>query len=143
MVSQLRRKLLLYQITAIFSVIFALAGFSYNVWRMEASETNNNIRTACFEMLTELAALEQLVFTAVYDKDLKEGSPRKGWVKVGLLNDLSALVSGGVELKAQRLKSVWAEDWSSMIEDPKATQRIIDAADAVRMEIKSVLASLD
>jgi hypothetical protein len=79
----------------------------------------------------------------VYDKDLKEGSPRKGWVKVGLLNDLSVLVSGGVELKAQRLKSVWAEDWSSMIEDPKATQRIIDAADAVRMEIKSVLASLD
>lgn len=139
----LRRKLLLYQTTAIFSVIFALAGFSYNVWRMEVSERNSNIRTACFEMLAELAAFEQLVFTAVYDKDLKEGSPRKGWVRVGLVNDLSVLVSDGVRHKAQRLQSVWAENWGSMVQDPKATQRIIDAADGVRMEIKAVLASLE
>jgi hypothetical protein len=47
----------LYSMTLFLSVIFALVGFSYNVWRMEASEQNNNIRTACFEMLLELSAL--------------------------------------------------------------------------------------
>ena len=46
--SKTKNKLQLYQLTVIFSVLFALVGFSYNVWRMEVSEQNNNIRTACF-----------------------------------------------------------------------------------------------
>ena len=41
---------------------------------MEVSENNNNIRTASFEMLINLSSLEQLVYSAYYDNDLKEGN---------------------------------------------------------------------
>lgn len=143
MSSRLSRKLVFYQITAIFSVAFALTGFSYNVWRMEVTESNSNIRTASFEMLTELAALEQLVYTAVYDNDLDEGSPRKGWVKVGLIADLSVLTGYSVEDKASHLKQVWSENWSTMTSNKVSTEAIVQAIDSVRSEIKTVLESLD
>ena len=77
------RRVNLYKVTIVLSVLFTLVGFSYNVWRMEVSEKNNNIRTASFEILINLSSLEQLVYAAYYDDDLKEGNPRKGWVTVG------------------------------------------------------------
>ena len=137
------KKLLLYQMTAVFSVLFALAGFSYNVWRMEISEKNNNIRTACFEILIELASLEQLIYTAVYDGDLKEGSPRKGWVKVGLVNDLSTTVSKEVQDKAEALRTTWAGNWDAMLSDPSSAEKIVRAIDDMRSDIKKVLVSLE
>lgn len=142
MSSRLATKLVIYQATAIFSVLFALTGFSYNVWRMEVTESNNNVRTASFEMLTELAALEQLVYTAVYDNDLAEGSPRKGWVKVGLVGDLSVLTGESVERKAADMKKLWSEHWQSMTTSTASTDAIVQAIDAVRSEIKTVLESL-
>ena len=136
-------KLHLYQATVIFSVLFALVGFSYNVWRMEVSEQNNNIRTACFEILLELSSLEQLVYTAHYDGDVKEGSPRKGWVKVGLVADLSALTTRSVENEAAALKNVWGAHWNFMAKDKDSVDQIVGAIDAVRVEIKQVLSSLE
>lgn len=71
-------KLKLYYLTAIFSLIFSLLGFSYNAWRMEVSEDNSNIREAAFEVLKELGELEQIVYALHYDHDQTSGSPRKG-----------------------------------------------------------------
>lgn len=136
-------KLHLYQATVIFSVLFALVGFSYNVWRMEVSEENNNIRTACFEILLELSSLEQLIYTAHYDGDIKEGSPRKGWVKVGLIADLSVLTNNSVEAQAAILKKVWAAHWSTMINNQDSVDQIVNTIDSVRSEIKLVLISLE
>lgn len=133
----------IYQYATIFSVLFALVGFSYNVWRMEVTERNSNTRTASFEMLTELAALEQLVYTAVYDGDLVEGSPRKGWVKVGLIEDLSILTAAPVVAAAAGLKDTWATNWSTMVENKASTERIVAAIGEVRARIKTVLRSLD
>ena len=141
--TQILNKLRLYQLMVIFSVLFALIGFSYNVWRMEVSEQNNNNRTACFEMLLELSSLEQLVYIAHYDGDVKEGSPRKGWVKVGLIADLSVLTTESVEEQAAILKKVWADHWSTMHNDKKSIDQIVNAIDSVRAEIKRVLSSLD
>lgn len=62
-------------------LVFAVIGFSYNAWRLESSEKNNNVRLAAFTVITELAQLEQLVYAAHYDQDPVNGSPRKGWVK--------------------------------------------------------------
>ena len=70
-------KLHLYQLTVIFSVLFALLGFTYNVWRMEVTEENSNIRTASFEVLLTLSSLEQLVYSAHYDGDEQEGNPHE------------------------------------------------------------------
>ena len=141
--SHIPKKFYYYQATVIFSVLFALLGFSYNVWRMEVSEENNNIRTACFEMLLELSALEQLIYTAHYDGDTKEGSPRKGWVKVGLIADLSVLASASVQRQAAGLKQVWTEHWSTMVTNKDSIDNIVAAIDSVRSEIKQVLRALD
>ena len=62
-----------YQATAIFSVLFALAGFSYNVWRMEVSEANAAKREAAFEIMLQLAELEHEVYAAHYDQDTVVG----------------------------------------------------------------------
>ena len=138
----LRRKLFLYQITTAFAILFALVGFSYNVWRMEISEENNSIRLACFEVLTELAALEQVIYAAHYDQDVREGSPRKAWVKVGLIRDLSTLTAKSVEMEAGRLHKIWSENWDAIVENENTVAKVIDAIDAVPMEVQYVLKTL-
>jgi len=140
--NQLDKRLHLYQITVIFSVLFALVGFSYNVWRMEVSEENNNIRTACFEMLLELSSLEQLVYSAHYDNDIKEGSPRKGWAKVGLIKDLSALTTDSIAKNVVLLNDVWAMHWGTMASQRESADQIVAAIDTVRVDIKRVMRTL-
>jgi hypothetical protein len=137
------RQLQLYQLTVIFSVLFSLLGFSYNVWRMEVTEENSNIRTACFEVLLELASLEQLVYSAHYDGDLIEGNPRKGWVKVGLVGDLSVLTTHSIVIQAESLKSVWSDNWHTMFKNRESVDKIVTAIDSTRYEIKEVLNSLE
>jgi len=137
------KKLHLYQVTVIFSVIFALLGFSYNVWRMEVSEENNNIRTACFEMLINLSSLEQLIYAAHYDDDIKEGNPRKGWVTVGLILDLSVLTNNAVIQESATLKSIWSTHWKTMPTSNDSVKKMVQAIDSVRAEIKQLLNSLE
>ncbi|MGV0035820.1 MAG: hypothetical protein ACNYPE_12990 [Candidatus Azotimanducaceae bacterium WSBS_2022_MAG_OTU7] len=47
------------------------------------------MRDASFQILTELAEFEQVIYFNHYDGDKVSGSPRLGWVKLGLVNDLS------------------------------------------------------
>ncbi len=137
------RKFYLYQITVIFSMFFSLLGFSYNVWRMEVTEENSNIRMACFEILLELSSLEQLVYAAHYDGDIIEGNPRKGWVKVGLVADLSVLTTKSVESQSASLKSVWSETWHKMSDSRESVDQLVSSIDSTRFEIKQVLSSLE
>jgi len=137
------KNLHIYQLSVIFSVLFALAGFSYNIWRMEVTEENSNIRTACFELLLELAALEQLIYTAHYDGDLQEGSPRKGWVAVRLIADLSAITDSSIENTALILKESWSNNWHTMASNPDTVDKLVEDIDLVRQEIKQVLNSLE
>lgn len=140
---QLKTKLKNYYFTAIFGVFFAVVGFSYNTWRMEVSEDNNNIRTAAFEMLLVLAEFEQVIYAAHYDQDKENGNPRLGWVKVGLAYDLSMLVGSSVEQKVIELREVWQQTWSTVAASREDTDRLVDAISEVREEIKSVLQSLE
>lgn len=140
---ELENKLKAYYMTAIFSIVFAVVGFSYNAWRLELSEDNNNIRSASFKVLTVLAELEQIIYAAHYDKDVKEGSPRKGWVKVGLIVDLSSLISDSSEERAQKLKAVWQKNWDIMMDDIDATTILVNEIDYMRSEIKLTLKELE
>jgi len=140
---QLQAKLKIYYVTAILSVCFAVIGFSYNAWRLEITEDNNNIRTAAFEVLTNLSELEQVVFYAHFDQDEVEGNPRKGWIKVGLILDLTSLVSDGSLKKAKTLKQTWSENWSHMVTDREAADSIVRDIENVRREVKITLAQLD
>jgi len=138
----LKQKLKIYYVTAIFSMVFAVVGFSYNAWRQELTEDNNNIRTASFEVLTNLAELEQTVFYAHYDQDVVEGNPRKGWVKVGLIVDLSALVSTGSLSSANKLKVTWQENWQYMSAERNAVDLIVADIENVRQQVKFALTQL-
>lgn len=133
----------MYGLSLIFSILFAVAGFSYNVWRMEVTEQNSNIRTASFEMLLVLASLEQSVYSAYYDQDLKEGSPRKGWVRVGLISDLSMMTAPSVVERAADLKNTWATHWEGISERQDSVDAVVQAIDQVRADIKGVLAALE
>ncbi len=139
----LEERMKLYYLTAILSVVFAVVGFSYNAWRLEASEHNNNVRTACFELLSDLAELEQIIYANHYDRNEVDGSPRKGWVRIGLIADLSALVSPGVAASAEQLKSMWSEVWPRVADDREVVDELVVAIDAVRTEIKHVLGNLE
>jgi hypothetical protein len=140
---ELENKLKAYYMTAIFSVVFAVVGFSYNAWRLEVTEDNSNIRSASFKVLTVLAELEQIIYAAHYDKDTIEGSPRKGWVKIGLIVDLSSLISKSSEERAQKLKTAWQKNWEVMVHDSDATTILVNEIDNVRSEIKLTLNELE
>ena len=136
----LEARLKAYYITAISGVVFALLGFSYNTWRLEVSEDNNNVRTAAFAVLNELAELEQFIYLAHYDH--ANTSPRTGWVKVGLIADLSGLISEPVKKQAQLLRESWSLRWELFAGDRAATNELVNAIDAVRDAIKQKLLEL-
>lgn len=136
-------RLKVYQATALFSVLFALVGFSYNVWRLEVTEHNTNVREASFELLLQLAELEQVVYAAHYDRDLDRGSPRDGWVKVGLINDLSGSCGEAVAVSAAVLKTVWSSNWAQMPEQRVAADAVVEAIDGTRAEVRAVLSTLN
>jgi sensor domain CHASE-containing protein len=142
MAMQAEKQIKNYQVAVIASLLFALLGFSYNVWRMEITEENANTRTACFELLLVLSELEQLVYSAHYDKNTAEGSPRKGWVKVGLTVDLSVLTTTEVKQSALQLKEVWSTHWQSIDNKEQSVQAIVLSIDSARTEIKILLKDL-
>jgi len=139
---EIKQKLKIFYITSIFSMVFAVLGFSYNTWRMELSEENNNLRTASFEVLLQLSELEQIIYAIHYDNDIKEGSPRKGWVKVGLVNDLSSLIGGEVKQESLALKKLWGLHWQDVPSDEQIVQLLVSKIDSVRLSIKHVLEGL-
>lgn len=139
----IRRRLKVYQATALFSVLFALLGFSYNVWRMEVTEHNSNMRDASFELLLQLAELEQLVYAAHYDQDPGRGNPRVGWVKVGLVADLSIACGVGVRQSALALKDVWGDHWASLPGERVSADAVVAAIDETRGQVQQVLLQLD
>ena len=138
-----QRNVTAYQITAILGVIFALVGFSYNAWRLESTEDNNNVRLAAFAVLNELAEFEQVIYFAHYDKDPDQGNPRKGWIKVGLIDDLSYLISPEVTKKSQELKHVWMNHWQALSTDKGSVTELVTHIDSVRDAIKFTLLNLD
>ncbi len=135
-------KLRLYYLTAVFSLVFSLLGFSYNAWRMEVSEDNSNVREAAFEVLKELGALEQLVYVLHYDHDQENGNPRKGWVKVGLIQDLAMLVSPKAKQSAIQLQQVWSKQWAQLGTDQAANDAVVAQIEQVRQQVKVVLLAL-
>jgi hypothetical protein len=133
----------LFQFTALFSLLFALVGFSYNVWRMEVTEYNANIRDASFEMLLQLSELELIIYSGHYDKDFIAGSPRKAWVKVRLIKDLSQITNARMQLATDKLHQDWQKNWHTFIQDNQSTELIIKSIDETRSEVRLLLATLE
>ncbi|WP_051202085.1 hypothetical protein [Ferrimonas senticii] len=130
-------------LTALVSLLFALIGFSYNAWRLEASEANSTVRTAAFEVLLQLSELEQNIFAAHYDQDRLRGNPRDGWVKVGLIDDLSGLIDGEVAQHSQLLRQQWQVGWQRLPDDRAIAEQLLTQIDATRAAIKRRLNQLE
>jgi len=139
---EIRRKIFTYQIIVILSFIFGALGFIYNNWRYEHNEYNTNVRTASFQMIQELAALEQNIYANHYDKDTQKGSPRDGWVKVGLIDNLSIFISSECKAKSNKLQSTWKEHWGKISEDQNVTDTLVKEIDDIRSATRKVLEEL-
>ena len=131
-----------YQLTAILSVIFAVVGFSYNVWRLEETERNSNIRTACFELSKELGDLQLIIYSLYYDKNEVLGSPRRGWVKIALIKELSSITTPMINQKFMNFEKVWQTHANEYGENEEAVFQIIAAIDLLRDQIRLELANL-
>ena len=97
-----------YLITTVLSIVLAVVSIGYNAWRLVQSEENANVRNAAFQTLITVAEFQQIIYAAHYDKLEVEGSPRRGWVKILLAEDLSVLVGPNVSSQATELRKIWA-----------------------------------
>ena len=138
-VKQLRQNLL-----AIISLLVALTALGYNTWRNEQTEHNRNIRQAGFEMLLHVSELQKITYLAHYDRDLMQGSPRKGWTQVLVLRDLAHLMESERPVRAESLLQAWRDNWASLgQEDDQAVEQIDAALDNLRNDVLQTLAGLE
>ncbi len=98
---------------------------------------------ASFEVLTELAEFEQVLYGAYYDKNKSIGNPRKGWVKIGLIVDLSQLISKPVQNKSRLLQESWKEYWQDINTNEEVVTQLVKEIDGIRKEIKDELVRLE
>lgn len=114
---------------ALISLFIAITGLLYNTWRNEHSELNRNQRWASFEVLVMLSELQELVFIAYYDPDQSDDSDfRRGWSKVLLIRDLSAVMSDPLPESATALHGVWGKNWEGLEDRNKKSKDNIEAA---------------
>lgn len=129
---------------AIISLFIALSSLSYNSWRYEQTEDNQNQRMAAFEILFKLGELQNVVFHHRYDQDHDNlGNPRTGWSHVLLIRDLSQLMHEPMPDKSTQLLESWNRHWQDMGTKQASADAILDAAEQVRQATLGVLESLE
>ena len=130
---------------ALISLFIAVTGLLYNTWRNEHSELNRNQRWASFEVLILLSELQELVFIAYYDQDQIDDSDfRRGWSKVLLIRDLSAVMSDPLPESATELHGVWGKNWKGLENrNEKSKDNIEDAIADLRKFTLMTLRDLD
>lgn len=129
-------------LVAIISLAVALTALGYSTWRNERTEQNRNVRAAGFELLSEIGALQQVVFYAHFQPGDARGDARMGWAEVLTIVDLAELMPPAVARDAKSLNETWQADWAGLGDDPAAHQRIDDAIDTVRQTTLTVLRNL-
>ena len=138
-VDQLRRNAV-----ALISLVIAVSSLSYNTWRNEKTEDNRNQRFAAFEILLKLGELQQVVFHHHYDKDKSDkGNPRTGWSYVLTVRDLSRVLHPPLPGTADKLLTVWSENWEGLDENTTNVTMIMDSIDVMRSETLQLLESLE
>lgn len=131
------------QSLAIVSLVIALIALSYNTWRNEQSEFNQNIRRSGFEMLVHIAELQRLTYIAHFEKDAARASPRLGWVEVLVLKDLAMLLPDAEGLRTDALMVAWNDNWGDLGKSDLALAAIDQAIDDLRRDVVAVLEALD
>ena len=139
---QIQERIVRYQIMVMLSFLFGVLGFVYNNWRYEHNEYNNNVRIASFQMIQELASLEQNIYANHYDHNPDKGNPRDGWVKVGLIDDLALFISPECEAATEVLKNSWQKNWKRIGKNRDAANMLVKKIEEVRKTTRNILMQL-
>lgn len=114
---------------ALISLFIAVTGLLYNTWRNEHSEYNRNQRFASFEVLIKLNELQELVYLSYYDAEASDNSIfRRGWSKVLVIRDLSAVLDEPLPVRADELHGVWDNQWTGLEKRQKDSLDAIEGA---------------
>lgn len=129
---------------ALVSLAVAVTSLGYNTWRNEASEHNRNQRLISIEILRNLGELHEVILHRHWDRDeVNKGNPRTGWAIVISVHDLAMVLERPLPGAAEHLREVWDDDWQGLGSDDESLKRIIDALEAMRAEVHTLLQSLD
>lgn len=133
-------KSLLKHSVAIVSLITALVGLSYNSWKANQNEVNQNMRVAAFEVLKNLGELQTIVNYAHFTSDSSRGNPIEGWKHVTMVRDLSNLLKPVAKQESQLLYNAWEQNSEQMAADAKTEQQISQQITKIR---EAVLCTID
>ncbi|MGQ0443124.1 MAG: hypothetical protein ACT4OH_06715 [Methylophilaceae bacterium] len=128
---------------AIVSLFTAIFGFSYNTWVNHQNETNQNMRLASFEVLTNLGELQTVVNYAHFSDDKSRGHPIDGWKHVTMVRDLSRLLTPKAAKEGFALYAEWDQDWESLETDEQVEARISAQIAKTRQAVLSTIDELE
>jgi hypothetical protein len=127
---------------AIISVIIATLSLSYNSWRNERTEQNRTIRTAAFEMLKELDALQDTLNYSYFKHERMMGGAFSGWGKIAFINDLNQLLPQPAPNNAKALTAAWENNWEKIDKSESSADIISEQIDETRRCVLKVIHQL-
>ena len=128
---------------ALISLVVALTSLGYNTWRNERTEANRTVRAASFEMLTQLAGLQQVVLFGRFLPDDQRGDTTTGWAYVLATRDFAYPMPPEVREQAAALHASWSTHFDDLASDAAAYQAIDQQIEATKAAILGALAALD
>ncbi|MCC7247437.1 MAG: hypothetical protein IT473_02330 [Lysobacter sp.] len=129
---------------ALIALAVALTGMAYNTWRNETSEAQRNVRQACFMLLEESAALQQIVDLRFGGHDRSKSSWASAWGKATLIRDLGELAPPRTGQEAQHVYEIWSQRAHQIDErNPLAEDELSDAIERMRRQTLEDLRGLD
>lgn len=132
------------RILSMTAVTVALIAMAYNTWRNETTEAQRNIRQACFILLEESAAFQQLVELRFDGHDRSAGTRTAAWGKAALIRDIGELAPPRTGQEAQHVYTIWSQRAHEIDEhNPLAEDELSDAIERLRRQTLDDLRELD
>jgi len=128
---------------ALISLVVAVGSLGYNTWRNELTEANRNVRSAGFQLMNEIAKLQQVVLLSHYDMDDVRGNPRVGWTHVIAIKDLAYSMPADVQTACDDLFLVWQDNWDSLANTPASLDKIDSSINNAKGKILRAIEALD
>lgn len=125
---------------ALISLVTAIVGISYNTWRDQQNEINDNMRKAAFEVLTDLGELQTIVNYAHFQQNNARGDPIEGWKHVVMVRDLGHLLTPEAAKASDDLYASWQVNWEQLSTDKRAENMI---SQQIMQTRKAVLTTID
>ncbi|MEO6689414.1 MAG: hypothetical protein ABIS07_08255 [Dokdonella sp.] len=129
---------------ALISLTVALFGTSYNTWRNQTTEAHRNTRTAGFMVLETLGQLQEITDRRYYGGDHSDENRVSGWGKVGVVRDMSTLVSPAAEIQGRAVFEAWQANVDKLDGgDAQAEKAVTHAISGLRDRVIAELRGLN